>query len=221
MILKKAQEMISLAFGGAYAANVREVKTDRIYDTRYFGTTANDATFFTVPVGGQWAGGTQKSLNETNMRVSGQLPKGQDFLITHISAKLIVPMGAQEDSLVDYGRAFIQILQSSYFEFKIANKVYDCQFHGTCLMPKPFYAMGLQVANNQDSVTMGRVLGYGWWDLAPVPIPLGAEESFSATHYVGNPVADIATELDASSTVLNGVDATMQFVCRGLTMHRK
>lgn len=224
MILDKAKQMISLAFGGAYADNVREVKPHRIYDTRYFNTAADDATLFTIPIGGAWRNG-QKTINETNMRVSGQLPSGEDMVITHLSAKLIVPNDPDQEGgdndVAQWARAFTQILQSSYFEFKVKNKSYESQIHGTCLMPKPFFMTGPQTANGEDSVTVGRLFGYGWWDLYPVPIPLGSQENFYVTHYVGNPDSDISTELDASSTVLNDADATMQFVARGLSIHKK
>lgn len=219
-ILSKALDMVRLAYGGAYADNVREVKQHRIYDTRYFTAAAGNATFFAVPIGGAWRAG-QKSLNETNMRTSGQLPAGEDMVITHLSAKLLIPYEQEDNAIAQYARAFIQILQSSRFTFKIANKSFESEIHGTCLMPHPVYAVGHQVANAEDSTVIGKSLSYGWWDLAPVPIPLGAQENFYVTHEVGNPVAGIATELDASSTVLNGVDATMQFVARGLSITKK
>lgn len=226
MILGKAMEYIKLAFGGAYADNVKEVKQHRIYDTRYFKNgNADDATFFTIPVGGAWRNG-QKTLNETNMRVSGQLPSGEDMVLTHLSVKLIVPNDPDDQTdgdnqVAQWARAFQQILQSSYFEFKVKNKSYESQLHGTCFMPKPLYITAPMTANGEDSTVIGRILGYGWWDLYPVPIPLGAQENFYCTHYVGNPDATIATELDAASTVLYNDDATMVFTARGLSIHKK
>ena len=219
-ISEAARNLIAMAYGGAYAANVAEVKSHRIWDTRYFDTTHSDATFYTIPVGGAWRDGV-KTKNETNMFTSGQLPTEQDMIFTHMSVSLIVPSTIQDNDTAHLARAFSNILTSSYFTFRIKNKSAEFEAPGTLFLPKPMFLVGPQVANGEDSVTVGRILTYGWYDFAPVPVPLGAQENFSVKQVVGNPTAAVRTILDESSNLLNTQEATMQLTLRGLTIHGK
>jgi len=219
-ISRTALALVSMAFGGAYAENVKEVKSHRIWDTRYFSTTATNATMFNIPIGGAWRDGT-KSKNETNLYSSGQLPKGQDMIITHMSTALIVPSAIADNDTAHLARAFSNIMGSSYFTLKIKNKTAEFECPGSLFFPKPMFMVGPQVANGEDSVTVGRILGYGWYDFSPVPVPLGAEEHFYVNQTVGNPTAAVETILDESANLLKTQEATMQVTLRGVTVHSK
>lgn len=224
MLTKTAEKMIRLAQGGAYDASAREVKKHVIWDTRYFDTAASSRTMFSVPVGGGWVGGVNKTWNETNLDDPGKLPNGQEMVFTHIAPHFCIhyPDKTTPD-LADIVRSCLFILENSIFELSIRNKAAECQVHGSEFEPRPIFLAGLQdnAADTEDVFQIGDGVSFGWLKLDPVPIPLGNGQGFTVDHTVTNGDPAVVTALNASSSTLHDNDVTMQVLLAGITTHAK
>ena len=205
-ITKTARNMIQLGAGGSYS-NARDAIKHQIWDTRYFGATPSDNTFFSQPIGAQWRVGS-KTKNETNLQDSGKLPNGQTFLITRIGVALIsaydvgstfTQSAAPVAMAPLVAQAYVNIMQSSIFEIRIAGREYDFQVHGRQFLP------GLCI-NGYSSATAGSVtrvgdtIVNGWIKLEPSPIFLDELVSFNVAQLVLNPDT---TNIYAANKVLN------------------
>ncbi len=218
MLTKQAVEYIKLGSGGSYSLS-RDAIKHRLWDTRQFGTTASDTVFFQTPNGSTWRNNSNKSTNETNIFDSGKLPNGQTFLINRMSVGLIVPIAAAATNVSELGRAFNNLLQSSYFEIVIQGRAFDYQIHGSELLPRPMSLYG-QLATNSP-VRIGDMLASGWSKLDPAPIFIDTLVSFSVNHRLGNPDANVKTLLDADATLLDGVYASMICTLEGFLTRAK
>ena len=223
MISNEALEMVKAMQGGAYSPTAKEVKSWVLWDTRYFNSTINNATLFSVAQGGGWRGNTIKSKNETNLEDPGRLPSGQMMIMTHFATMLIVPQLSTATDTAALARSFTNLLCSSVFEFTIRNKAFEFQVHGSELLPRPIFLPGLQDNDTDanDVFQVGRSVTFGWLNLDPVPIPVGDTEGFTISHEIQNPDTTVDAILDADSAALSTANATMQFLLKGVTVHSK
>lgn len=218
MLTKQAVEYIKLGSGGSYSLS-RDAIKHRLWDTRQFGTTASSTVFFQQQNGSTWRNGSNKSTNETNIFDAGKLPNGQTFLINRFSVGLIVPVAADAVNVSELGRAFNNILQSSYFEIVIQGRSFDFQIHGTELLPRPMSLYG-QLETNSP-VRIGDMLASGWAKLDPAPIFVDTLVSFQVNHQLNNPDARVKTLLDADATLLDGVYGSMICTLEGFLTRAK
>jgi len=216
-ITKTARNMIQLGAGGSYS-NARDAIKHQIWDTRYFGATPSDNTFFSQPIGAQWRVGS-KTKNETNLQDSGKLPNGQTFLITRIGIALIsaydvgstyTQSAAPVAMAPLVAQAYVNIMQSSVFEIRIAGREYDFQVHGRQFLP------GLCI-NGYSSATAGSVarvgdtIVNGWIKLEPSPIFLDELVSFNVAQLVQNP--DTTNIFAANKPLNNSFGWLSTFYC--------
>lgn len=218
MLTKQAVEYIKLGSGGSYSLS-RDAIKHRIWDTRQFGATASDTTFFQQPNGATWRNGGNKSTNETNLFDSGKLPNGQTFLVNRFSVGLIVPVAADATNVAELGRAFNNLLQSSVFEIIIQGRAFDFQIHGSELLPRPISLYGQLATNNE--VRIGDMLASGWAKLDPAPIFVDTLVSFQVNHRLNNPDPNVKTLLDADATLLDGVYGSMICTLEGFLTRAK
>lgn len=217
MLTKQAFEYIKLGTGGSYSLS-RDAIKHNLWDTRYFGTTATNNTFFSQPLGAPWRAGN-KTINETNLSDSGKLPNGQTFLITHLSIGLQAYTTTANTTGHEAARGFINLIHSSVFEIKVAGRDFDFQVHGSQFLPRPISVSG-QLQTNFP-VRVGDMMASGIIKLDPAPIFLDQLVSFQVTQEVTNADPAITTILDADSSVLNGVHATMNVVLIGFLTRAK
>jgi hypothetical protein len=228
-ITKTAKNMIQLGAGGSYST-ARDAIRHQIWDTRYFGTTPSDNTFFAQPIGSAWRVGS-KTKNETNLTDSGKLPNGQTFLITRIGVALIsayntLSSGATEGwsnaSIV--AQAYTNIMQSSVFEIRIAGREYDFQVHGRQFLPS-LSINGYNAGTAGSVARVGDTIVSGWIKLEPSPIFLDELVSFNVVQLVNN--ADTTNIMASTKPLytafdwLNNQAATVQVTLEGMLTRAK
>jgi len=203
-ITKTAKNMIQLGAGGSYS-NARDAIKHQIWDTRYFSATPSDTTFFAQPIGSQWRVGS-KTKNETNLQDSGKLPNGQTFLVTRLGVALIsaydVTSGTSAPATPNaalIAQAYVNVMQSSIFEIRIAGREYDFQIHGRQFLPG-LCINGYNSGTAGSVVRVGDTIVNGWVKLEPSPIFLDELVSFNVAQIVTN--AD-TTNILATNKVLN------------------
>ena len=192
-LTKTARNMIQLGAGGSYS-NARDGIKHQIWDTRYFNTTPSDNTFFAQPIGAGWRVGF-KTKNETNLQDSGKLPNGQTFLITRIGVALIsaydvgstcTQSAAPVANASLVAQAYVNIMQSSIFEIRIAGREYDFQIHGRQFLPG-LCINGYNAGTAGSVARVGDTIVNGWVKLEPSPIFLDELVSFNVAHLFLNP----------------------------------
>jgi hypothetical protein len=189
-ITKTARNMIGLGAGGSYST-ARDAIKHTIWDTRYFPASPSDNTYFSQPVGAAWRVGT-KTKNETNLLDSGKLPNGQTFLITRIGVALISAYDVGLTSASTWtnaaliAQAYVNIMQSSVFEIRIAGREFDFQLHGRQFLPS-LCINGYNAGTAGSVVRVGDSVVSGWVKLDPSPIFLDELVSFNVTQLCSNP----------------------------------
>jgi hypothetical protein len=214
-LTQQALDNLKLGAGGSYSL-ARDAISQRIYDTRPFGAVANDYTYFSQAIGGQWIGGVAKTKNETNLTEPGKLPNGQTFLISRFGVSCIA-MTASAGSNIAYMHDFMDILESSVFEIKLAGREYDFQIHGRNLLPMPIYGSAPTTPNGR----VGDMIASGWVKLDPTPIFLDQLVSFSVVQSIINPVAALTTILNNAAAELGVYNCTMMVVLDGFLTRAK
>lgn len=210
---------ILLGRQGSYSQS-RDVILHTLYDTRYFGATFSDYTFFVQPIGSAWRTGS-KTLNETNMNSAGSLPNGQSFIVKRIGLSLISALEASDANGADIVQAFTNIVQSSVFELRIAGREYDFQAHGSEFLPNVFVNTDLAATQSTNVTRVGDVIASGWVPLRDTPIVIGELVNFSVHQEVNNPDTAVQTILNANSTLLNGEYCTMKVSLQGVLTRAK
>lgn len=226
-ITKTARNMIQLGAGGSYST-ARDAIRHQIWDTRYFGTSPSDTTFFAQPMGASWRVGS-KTKNETNLMDSGKFPNGQTFIITRMSVALIsaYDVGNSVDGTVFpnasiIAQAYVNIMQSSIFEIRVAGREYDYQIHGRQFLP----ALCINGASTEFNQSRnGDTIVSGWTKLDPSPIFLDELVSFNVTQLVMNAdttnIVGAGNPLNNSFLWLNAVHATLQVTLEGMLTRAK
>jgi len=211
---------ISMGRGGSYGLS-RDVIKHNLWDTRFFGTTRTDYTFFSTPIGTTWFLNAQKTKNETNMLDSGKLPNGQTFLVKRIGVALILlgnKATASEDR-VELVQDFYDIMQHSVFEIRIAGREYDFQVHGRQFIPSVAAAGGATAAT--ANTRAGDIVASGWISLDHIPIFIDQLVTFSVNMALGSAVDSINTNLDAACSSLYGNYSTVQVCLEGVLTRAK
>lgn len=231
-ITKTAKNMIQLGAGGSYST-ARDAIRHQVWDTRYFGATASDATFFSQPVGSSWRVGS-KTKNETNLQDSGKLPNGQTFLVTRIGVAFIsaYDIGATTSgaSVAPTGyaallaQAYVTMMQSSVFEIRVAGREFDFQIHGRQFLPS--LCINGYNAGTAGSVTRtGDTIVNGWVKLDPSPIFLDELVSFNVQHLCSNPdttsIQATGKPLTNAFVWMNAWASTMQVTLEGMLTRAK
>ncbi len=219
IITKGAAEALQLGKNGSYS-NEGNVLQHVLYDNLDFQDTTLRAngTFFTSPVDSTFMGGT-KTETQTNIVTAGQLPNTQTFLIKEISFALIPTIVGTELDALAVVAAYINIMQASRFQIKIAGREFDFEAPGSVFHP-PIAVNSLNTmvdATNRPVANIGG--GYihsGWVKLASTPIPIGNLVNFSVRMASSTAAAALATILDTASDVLNTQAAQMQCRLRGV-----
>jgi len=217
-LTKEALLDIALGRGGSYGLS-RDVIKHNIWDTRYFGTTATDFTFFSNPIGTAWYQTSQKTKNETNMLDTGKLPNGQTFLVKRIGVALIGLGNKAAVVASALATDFIDIVQHSVFEIRIAGREFDFQLHGRQFLPS--IALAGEGTATLPAHRIGDVIASGWVSLEHLPIFIDQLVTFSVHMAVGSAVANINTNLNSAASSLNDNYATMQCTLEGVLTRAK
>lgn len=219
VITQQAAEALQLGKNGSYS-NEGNVLQHVLFDTLDFQNTTLRAngTFFTSPIDAAFQGGN-KTDTQTNLVTAGQLPNTQTFLIREISFSLVPFIVDTDDDQLTIIQAYVNIMQSSRFEIKIAGREFDFQAPGSVFMP-PIYSFGESTMVDATTRALANVGGgyisTGWVKLASTPIPIGNQVNFSVKMATSTAAAANATILDTASDVLNTQVATMQCRLRGV-----
>lgn len=214
VITGAAAKDLQLGKNGSYS-NEGNILQHTLYDTLLFqdATLRATSTFFQVPIG------TTKGLQETNLTDPSKLPNGQTFLVKEISlAGLFGAVGTDVDAGLVMG-AFINIIQNSIFEFKIAGREFDLQKPGTEFLAPYAIAARQTVVTATDRANAGlggSIIATGRIKLSTTPIPIGQLVTFQVIQRSGSATAAIATILDTASDVLNTQDAQLQVRLHGI-----
>jgi hypothetical protein len=217
MLTRQAYEYIKLGTGGTYSLS-RDANKHNLWDTRFFGVAATNVTFFSQPLGAPWIAGN-KTINETNLTDSGKLPNGQTFLINAISIGLQAYTTTANTTGHESSRAFINLIHSSVFEIKVAGRDFDFQVHGSQFLSRPISISGQLATNNP--VRVGDMIASGIIKLDPAPIFLDQLVSFQVTQTIVNANPAVTAILNADSSVLYGLYATMNVVLIGFLTRAK
>ena len=205
-ITKTAKNMIQLGAGGSYST-ARDAIRHQIWDMRVFGTSPSDATYFTQPIGSALAIGS-KTKTETNLADSGKLPNGQTFLVTRMGVALVsqfdvgstcTQSAAPVCNAALLAQAYVNVMQNSVFELRIAGREYDFQVHGRQFLPS-MCINGYNAGTAGSVVRVGDTMCSGWIKLEPSPIFLDELVSFNVSQLCGCPDT---TNIQAASKVLN------------------
>jgi hypothetical protein len=202
-ITKTAKNMIQLGAGGTYST-ARDAIRHQLWDTRYFAAAPSNNTYFVQPIGAAWRVAS-KTKNETNLADSGKLPNGQTFLITRIGVALISAYDVGLTTAVAWpnasllAQAYVNIMQSSVFEIRIAGREFDFQIHGRQFLPA-LCLNGYNAGTAGSVARHGDTIVSGWVKLDPSPIFLDELVSFNVAQLVDN--AD-TTNIMATGKPLN------------------
>lgn len=217
MLSDAARQELMLATGGSYSM-ARDALKHRVWDTRYFGTTISDHTFFVQQIGSAWNIGT-KTLTETNMRDSGKLPNGQVMVITRMGIQCVTYQAIDAATGHQLAQGFIDILTSSVFEVKIEGREWDYQIHGGEFLST------IPVIGNTGATNVGYRLGdsiaSGWSNLKPTPIIVDQMVGFSVIHRITQPNTTVLAVLNAACTALNTGASVMRVTLEGLLTRAK
>ena len=215
-ITQQAKAAIDLGRGGSYSLS-RDVIKHCLYDTILVGTTAIDRTLFTTQVGTAYGAGT-KSINETNMQDSGKLPAGQNFLIQKMGISLVSVFPAAGANADDLIQAYMNYLQGSVVEIRIAGREYDFQCPGCEFVPAvpvTGTASAANVARAGDTIASGTV------SLGATPIFVDNLVTFSVVLRSGSGLAAIQTILDANAALLQAINAQIRVKLEGILTRAK
>lgn len=188
-LTKTASNMIRLGAGGTYS-NARDAIRHQIWDTRVFGTAPSDNTYFSQPIGAPWRGSGTKTRVETNLTDSGKLPNGQTILVTRISVALLsqYEMGSTGNTVFPnasiIAQAYVNVMQNSVFEIRVAGREFDFQVHGRQFLPS--LCINGSNAATLSSARHGDTVVSGWIKLEPSPIFLDELVSFQVLQHVTN-----------------------------------
>lgn len=211
-----AKDLMNLSRGGSYSIS-RDVIKHRVYDTRYFSSTATSWTFFTQQIGQAWRVGN-KSKVETNMFDAGKLPNGQVMIWTRMGIQCKAFPALDESAPDDLAQSFYNMLDSSVFEVKIQGRDFDYQIHGSEFLPA-LHISGNIATNNP--VRVGEFYATGWSSLNPTPIILDQLVGFSVDHTFSNPDTNIQTIINAAASALNTANSVMTVTLEGLLTRAK
>ena len=214
VISRDAANALQLGKNGSYS-NEGNVLQHVLYDNMDFqdATVRAETTFFSIPIGGAYMG-VNKTLIETNMREVGKLPNGQTFLIKEIGFALIPILVGADADVNTINSAYINIMQNSTFEIKVAGREYDWQGPGTVFL-NPMQSAALNSAAN-GAPQQGAYISTGWIKLSSTPIPIGQMVTFSVIMRTGAAVAANLAILNTASDVLDTQEAQMQCRLRGI-----
>jgi hypothetical protein len=228
-----AKSLITQAQSGSYSTT-QDCLHHSVWDTRWFGPTPSDNTFFTQPIGASWAVPNcavgSKTKNETNLGDTGKLPQGQNFLVQRVGVALIssydvLNTGASSGwaDPVLIAQAFYNILQASVFDIVIAGKAFDAEIHGRQFLP--CLALNGHTTSNSgrsNSTRNGDSLASGWVKLDPTPVTLSNLVSFSVTmsSQVGNATV-AAAAITNSYAYLSTSLCTMMVTLEGFLTRMK
>lgn len=209
---------IALGRGGTYGLS-RDVIKHQLWDTRYFtAATVDNSTFFSQQRGAPWRNSSSKSVNETNMLDNGRLPAGQTFLIKRLGVRFISAQGTAATNAARIIQGFYNVMQSSYFELKIAGRDFDLQVHGSQFLPT---APISGVNTTTLPVRVGDSIASGWYSLDYIPIFLNEMVSFSIEHKFSNPDSNVLSVLSQDATLLAGDNVSMQVILEGVLTRAK
>jgi hypothetical protein len=225
-ITKTAANMIRMGAGGTYS-NARDAIRHQIWDTRSFTSVPSDNTYFSQPIGSVWATTGTKTKVETNLTDSGKLPNGQTILVTRISIALLshYNMGTTGNTTFPnasiLAQAYVNVMQSSVFEIRVAGREFDFQVHGRQFLPS-LCINGLNAATLNSSRS-GDTIVSGWIKLDPSPIFLDELVSFQVNQMVnnGDQTYVYGTSLTNSVAWLAANYCTMQVCLEGFLTRAK
>lgn len=193
-ITRTAKNMIQLGAGGSYST-ARDAIRHQVWDTRGFaGLAPSDYTYYSVPIGGTMtkaAVGYTKTKNETNLIDSGKLPNGQTFLVTRMSVAFLSAYDTKSTTATSWAnasllaQAYVNVMQSSVFEIRVAGREFDFQIHGRQFLPA-LCINGYNAATAGSVARAGDTIVSGWVKLEPSPIFLDELVSFNVVQLLLN-----------------------------------
>lgn len=219
---RKALIDLALGKGGTYGLSM-DVLKHNVWDTRFFGTTRSDYTFFSTGIGNQWYQASQKTENETNLLDSGKLPAGQNFLVRRIGFSLLALGNKNAVRVAELAQDYYDIMQHSVITFKIAGREFDLKIHGRQFLPPVAVAEYNETGavNIEVASRIGDVVASGWYSLDYIPIFIDELISFSVSMEIGSAVPNLNTVLDAAASSLNDNYATVQCCLEGVLVRSK
>jgi hypothetical protein len=210
-ITQNAANDIVLGSGGSYGTD-RDVLKHYIWDTRPFSSPITGYTFFSQQLNAVFAGGTLKTLSETNMLDSGKFPSSQTFIVKRMGVSVDLQNSTPGGTAISNQIAcFFHILQHSIFEFKIAGREWDAQIHGRQFMPSNIAMTGA------GAEAFGSLVASGWISLEDSPIPLESMATFSVQHTVvdADPAIMVLLNAAAQGIAYNSQAAYMRVILEG------
>lgn len=202
-----AANAVNLGKGGSYS-NAGNVLQDTLYDTIIFPAAVGTTTFFNVPIG--TAGKTEV---ETNLTDPSKLPNGQTYLVQGIRIALMANVvGADTDSNTVLS-AFYNVIQNSFFKFKIAGRDFERRIPGSQFLPTIAIAGIASAANAMPSQSYS--IASGRIGCKETPIPLGQLVTFSQTVTYGSAIAAVNTIVGTALGVLNTQNAQLRISLEG------
>lgn len=224
-ITKTAANMIRMGAGGSYS-NARDAIRHQIWDTRGFDTSVSGNTFFAQPIGSPWRSTGTKTKVETNLTDSGKLPNGQTILVTRISVALLSQYEVGSVATTAFPKAsilaqsYVNIMQNSVFEIRVAGREFDFQVHGRQFLPS--LCLNGENAATIGSARHGDTVVSGWIKLDPSPIFLDELVSFQVTQLCDNGLSAVAGgSLLNSFKWLNANYCTMNVTLEGFLTRAK
>lgn len=143
-----------------------------LYDYQTLAATAvAQQTFFQTPVG---QGG--KTLADTNMELAGQLPKGQNFLITGIQVEVLPGLDVSQATLNEFANDVYEVTKGGVLVLRIGSKEYVRQ--GNLMKFPPVNRLGVDAATGltAESTTYAAACGR---EFSVVDLLLTSNQNFS------------------------------------------
>lgn len=224
MLTPQLREVLKIGMGGSYS-DARDAIKHNLWDTRFFGTTVTDNTFFIQPVSSSW-NGTTKTQNETNIFGNGTLPNGQTFLATGMGVKCISNFNMTNTPDTNGAavlQSFINMLQNSYFEITIKGREFDFQCHGSQFLPS--LTLSSQTAEGATTATnmvkYGDSIASGILKFPEAPVFIDTLVNFEVSQKVGSAITAVNTQLASDFTVLNDDNALLMVFLEGYLTRAK
>lgn len=205
-----AANAVNLGKGGSYS-NAGNVLQDSLYDTIIFPAAVGTTTFFNVPIG--TAGKTEV---ETNLTDPSKLPNGQTYLVQGIRIALLGNVvGSDTDTNIVLA-AFYNVIQNSFFKFKIAGRDFERRIPGSQFLPTVAVSgQSVVSATLGDTPAHSYSIASGRISCKETPIPLGQLVTFSQTVTYGSAIPAVNTIVGTALTALNSQNAQLRITLEG------
>lgn len=159
---------------------VKDVSYNALYDYQdYAMAGVSTMTFFQVPIGQ-----SSKTLADTNMKLAGQLPKGEEFLVTGIEVAFFPSSNdiSTDDATLQYAYDYYRVMRApSWLQFNILNKDYVQQGPLCKFPPAQHFELNSAMAEGNAALHSSSILQHVGQTYEIVPVALQSSMSFDVT----------------------------------------